>query len=276
MINPRMRITAPLLATLALLLLSTAVRADLLITPTRVVLDDRSRSAVVTLMNRSTRTRTYRIEWIEQKMTSEGDYVPIEAPQASDAIASPMLRHSPRRVTIAPGEYQKVRINLRKPKDLAAGEYRSHMLFRVEPDKGAASSGDAPEKGASLQVQVNLSFSIPVIVRHGRGPTTASIAGVGVQPGRNGGNELVVDIKREGNYSPFGRISAYLQDPSGNEERIGLLNNVAVFMETPQRRLHIPLQRSNFPAGSRLRVSYEGDDEYEGRMWDQKAFQVGR
>jgi fimbrial chaperone protein len=261
---------------IAALIAPVTAHADLLVSPTRVVLDDRSHSAVVTLMNRSQRTHTYRIDWLEQSMDEQGRYHPIETPQASDHIASPMLRHSPRRVTIAPGEYQKVRINLRRPKDLEEGEYRSHLHLQAEPDNETAADGNAVNNGLSLQVQVSLSFSIPVIVRYGHGMPAAQISSVRVEADNSGKPQLAVGLSREGRYSAFGRIVAYLQHAGGKEERIGLANNVAVFADSRQREVTLPLQQTNFPADAVLRVVYEGDDEYEGKVWDQRSFQVGR
>lgn len=269
------RISMAFIVILTTLCAPVAAHADLLVSPTRIVLDDRSHSAVVTLMNRSKRTHTYRITWLEQSMDEQGRYHHIEHPQASDHIASPMLRHSPRRVTIAPGEYQKVRINLRRPKNLEEGEYRSHMHLVVEPDSEEANGGESVNEGVALQVQVSLSFSIPIIVRHGRGIPTVQINDVLVQPDNTGKPQLVVGLGREGKYSAFGRVVAYLQH-AGSEERIGIANNVAVFAGNHSRQIVLPLQQTNFPADAILRVVYEGDDEYEGRVWDQRSFQVGR
>ena len=49
---------------------SNIAQASLMIKPTRVVMDERNRSAEVTLLNNSSTTKTYRILW-EQKSQKE-------------------------------------------------------------------------------------------------------------------------------------------------------------------------------------------------------------
>lgn len=56
------------------MLLALPARADVLVSPQRVSLDDDKRSTTVILRNPSAGPRTYRLEWIEQRMSEDGVY----------------------------------------------------------------------------------------------------------------------------------------------------------------------------------------------------------
>ena len=64
---------------IASLFLSMTSSASLLITPSRVVFEDRTRSEQVTLSNKGDETTTYRISFIRQNMTEDGKFVPVVA-----------------------------------------------------------------------------------------------------------------------------------------------------------------------------------------------------
>ena len=109
-------------------LMSLKCTAALLVTPSRVVFEDRTRTAQVTLVNKGSETATYRISFIRQNMTEDGKFVPAEKDE-SGLYSDTMVRYSPRQITLSPGQSQVVRLMLRKPKNLPDGEYRSHMLL---------------------------------------------------------------------------------------------------------------------------------------------------
>ena len=86
----------------------------------------------------------------------------IEKDKGKDARG--FVRFSPRRVKLGPGEHQTVRVVVRKPADLAPGEYTARLLIQAIPPvrKKSGNSSD--------QIQVNLDIvygiSIPVIIKH--------------------------------------------------------------------------------------------------------------
>ena len=106
---------------------------DLLVAPTRVVFEARRRSAEVTLVNIGTDTATYRISFVHQRMKPDGSLEAVDTPGPGEAFADDLVRFSPRQVTLEPRVAQTVRMQLRIPAGLTAGEYRSHLLFRAIP-----------------------------------------------------------------------------------------------------------------------------------------------
>src|SRR6266404_305442 len=113
-------VAAPLVA------LSTIAQAgvgDLLVAPTRLVLDGR-KGAEIILNNIGDEPATYRISVEFRRMTEAGELVDVTTPTAADKAAEDMIVYAPRKVTLAPHEPQAIRIAARPVKGLADGEYR--------------------------------------------------------------------------------------------------------------------------------------------------------
>jgi len=249
------------------------VQASLMITPTRVVLDEKNRTAEVTLLNTTTTTKVYRIQWVEMRQTEMGGYKKIEAPTASDFIASDMIRHSPRKVTIKPREYQRIKLSLRLPKGLPDGEYRSHLKMKVTDTGVTADDIPFDGEGAKLRLIPKLSFTIPVVVRKGVIDTSTDIESVRLEVQGAKGPELKVDVVHKGEFSSFGNLIAYMKANNRSEVvKIGETHNIALFRETKLRKVTIPLQINSVPSGAVVQVVYEGDDEFEGQQLGTAAF----
>ena len=118
-----------------------AQQGGLLVAPTRLVFEGRSRGGEVTLVNSGTETTTYRIEVIRLRMKEDGSFEDVVEPQAGERFANDLIRYSPRQVTLDPGVPQTVRVQLRLPAALEEGEYRSHLLFRAIPPIREVDSG---------------------------------------------------------------------------------------------------------------------------------------
>ena len=267
-----------LLIALMVVVVAPRAQAELLISPLRVVMDDGNRNATLTLRNTSSGARTYRLGWVEQRMDDGGIYHRVDPETPGHLGASEMIRFSPRQITVGPGENQTVRLSYRPPSGLAAGEYRSHLLFQVLPDVSEPSGTfevDGGADGISMQLFMQMSFSLPVIVRQTVSVPAVSIADVAVQPAEQGKPMgLAVTLRRNGDSSSFGRVVVEAQvDERSPVELIGILNDIAVFTEAGERRVTVPLKDMTIPSGAWIRVAYEGTQEYQGRVWDERIFQ---
>ena len=114
--------------------------AELMLYPTRIVIEGNQRSAQIQLINNGTESRTYRIGLVNRRMNETGSFIDINEPLPGELFADDMLRFSPRQVTLAPGTGQTVRVMVRKPSNLPAGEYRSHLLFSQQPETSGHNS----------------------------------------------------------------------------------------------------------------------------------------
>src|SRR5215210_7932295 len=101
---------------------------DLLVAPTRLVLDGR-KGAEVIINNIGEEPATYRVSIEFRRMTADGGLADVAEPTAEDKLAQDMIVYAPRRVTLAPHEPQSIRVAARAPQGLPDGEYRVHMLF---------------------------------------------------------------------------------------------------------------------------------------------------
>jgi len=201
------------LAAATLLLAAPAVRADLMLFPTRIVFDKNQRAAQVELINQGRTPETYRISIVNRRMTEDGEIKSADTPEAGEQFADTMLRFSPRQVTIAPGSSQTVRMLLRKPADLATGEYRSHLQFDRVADATPEDSVEAAADGSAGKVGVVITAlvgaSIPVIVRQGETDAHVALAQLALQPASaDAGPLLTFEIRREGNRSVYGDLAA--------------------------------------------------------------------
>src|SRR3546814_3103527 len=99
---------------------------DLLVAPTRVILDG-SRGTEVVLSNIGSAPATYRISLEIKRMTAVGglDEIAEENVTPAERAALDMIVFSPRRVTLPPNQPQVVRVGVRVPAGLPAGEYRA-------------------------------------------------------------------------------------------------------------------------------------------------------
>ncbi len=245
-------------------LLASNAYASLLISPTRLTFGDRERSAKVFLMNTSSETKTYRLEFQEQRQLPDGRYQSLkESELAGFNTASRMLRFSPRQVTLGPGERQQVRIAVRRPKDLAPGEYRSHLLLAALP----GNKDRKQTEGVGIQLNLRLSFSIPVIVRAGGLDAAAEFGPVELyqDAGSAKPDGMSFALNRSGLHSTFGNLKAFwLPHQGGEEHHVATLNNVSVFHENEQRLVRLSFHDPITQDGT-LRLIYEGDDEFGGR-----------
>jgi P pilus assembly chaperone PapD len=228
-------LTAPLLA------FSTPARAgigDLLVAPTRIVLDGR-KGAEIILNNIGEEPATYRVSVVFRRMTEEGGLTDVEQPTAEDQRAAEMIVYAPRKVVLAPRQPQAIRIAARPPQGLPDGEYRVHLLFRAIPPATPVVQAAAaePAKGLRFQLTPVYGVTIPVIVRLGNLQATAGIANVQLE--RKGNKSLVsLDLSRLGKRSTFGEVRIL---KSGVKGPIGLQKAVAVYTEIGRRRVEVPL-----------------------------------
>ncbi|MFZ3088149.1 MAG: fimbria/pilus periplasmic chaperone [Methylotenera sp.] len=221
--------------------------ADLMLYPTRVVLEPKQRSAQLQIMNRGNKPETYRINIVNRRMTENGEIVPADTPQAGEHFASDMLRYSPRQVTLKPGVAQIIRIIVRKPANLADGEYRSHLQFDRVPDTNSKSDLEAinkPEPGQlSISIEALIGASIPVIVRHGETIASASLDNLALEPTKeNTQPTLTFGINRSGNRSVYGDLVASYTPVGGEPIEIAKVGGVAVYVPNAKRIARLPLK----------------------------------
>lgn len=239
LIRPR---HAAALGAAALLGLSTPAAAgvgDLLVAPTRIVLDGRKGTEII-LNNIGDEPATYRVSVDFRRMNPDGSLSDVAEPTAQDKATADMIVYAPRRVTLAPREPQAIRIAARPPQGLPDGEYRVHMLFRAIPPANPvapAPSGET-EKGLRFQLTPVYGVTIPVIVRLGHLEAKAGIANVQLDP-KSTRPAIALDLSRTGARSTFGEVRVF---KAGIKDPIAVQKAVAVYTEVTSRHVSIPVR----------------------------------
>jgi len=213
---------------------------DLLVAPTRVVLDGRRGSEIV-LNNVGDEPATYRISVEFRRMTPDGNLVEVPDPTPQEKAAADMIVYAPRRVTLAPHEPQSIRIAARPPAGLPDGEYRVHLLFRAIPPATPVAPADGPPvKGLHLQLIPIYGVTIPVIVRLGNLQVAAGISNVQLEK-KDGKPAIGLDLTRAGTRSTFGEV---LVLKAGVKDPIAMQKAVAVYTELGTRHVTIPVDEN--------------------------------
>lgn len=213
---------------------------DLLVAPTRIILDGR-RGTEIVLNNVGDEPATYRISVEFRRMTPDGLLADVTDPTPQEKAAADMIVYAPRRVTLAPNEPQSIRIAARPPQGLPDGEYRVHLLFRAIPPAVPVVPASAEKpKGLHLQLIPIYGVTIPVIVRLGNLQATAGIANVGLEK-HDGKPAVGLDLSRSGTRSTFGEVRVY---KAGVKDPIAVQRAVAVYTEVNSRHVAIPIAES--------------------------------
>jgi hypothetical protein len=233
---------------------------DLLVSPGRVVFDMRNRTTALNLSNTGASEATYRISLVRMEMDADGGLAEVPLDTAPGAVNLPgLIRYSPREVTLAPGEAQTIRLQVRKPADLPNGEYRIHVKFQAvppvpEPPKEADKA--KPPKGISIKLIPVYGLAIPAIVRQGETAAKASLSDLAYDPASH---TLRFQLGREGNQSVYGGLKARWTPRSGAATTVGEAAGVAVYVPNAARTVALPLampKGATALGGGRLKLTY--------------------
>lgn len=129
-----------------------AIGKGLLVAPVKLDFEGRIRSGTFKIMNRDPVNVDYRISFAPL----------IEKDKGKDA--KDWVRFSPRRIKLGPGEHQTVRVVVRKPADLAPGEYTARLLIQAIPP--ARRTGEGPSDQIQINLDIVYGISIPVNIKH--------------------------------------------------------------------------------------------------------------
>lgn len=230
-------------------------QGDLLVAPTRVILDGR-RGTEVILSNIGSEEAVYRIGLELRRMEPNGSLTPVEKTDANERedAALKMIRYAPRRITLPPGQPQAVRIAARPGAELPDGEYRVHMSFKAIPKpREVTEETDSNVQGVSIKLIPIYGVTIPVIIRHGRLEAQVAINQPRVEMSEQG-PQLVMELERNGESSTYGELRV---TKPGQSDPVYLVRGVAVYAELSKRELRLRLTSEQAAAMTgQLRFEY--------------------
>lgn len=256
-----------------------AAHAELMLHPTRLVFDKNTRAAQIELINNGNKPATYRISLVNRRMTETGKFEIAETQQDGERFADAMLRYAPRQITLQPGTAQTVRVMLRKPAELADGEYRSHLQFDRQPDADGRASienrGAAPNQIGVVMTAL-VGASVPVIVRHGATDASVKLSGLALGTDDAKNVQLALQFEREGNSSVYGDVSVTFRPKNGKPQSLAQMGGIAVYTPNRLRQATLPLQLPSGVAlaGGTLEVSYRERPDAGGRLLAQASLNL--
>jgi hypothetical protein len=234
------KISRPMTALAAVAMLGAPAQAagDLLVAPTRVVLDG-ARGTEVILNNVGAAPATYRISLELKRMTANGELedVAIDSANAHEKGTLEMISYAPRRVVLPPNQPQAIRIGVRPPTGLPDGEYRAHMLFRAIPDAAVPVPAGEAREGLSIALTPIYGITIPVIVRKGALTATAALSDPKVVQ-TDEGPAFAFTLTRAGDRSVYGRIRV---TQPGVAKPLLEARGIAVYAELGSRTVTLPV-----------------------------------
>lgn len=260
------------IAVLTALVLSTFTYADLMISPTRVFLNDGARTFEVNLINTGKQARSYRVEWKQMAALQQGGYRELTEKEKSQySSLERFVRISPKQVSLAPGGRQTVKLLVRKPGGLQSGEYRSHLSFIALPSNQDNTTKNA---GSSISLNVLMSYTMPVIYRVGSVVVNPEITDISlVHKKQTGITNIKVDLYHDDLFSTHGRFIAYWTPINGQTRQVGLLNGYNFYPEIKSATTQFPWQDFKLEPG-KLEVRYEGQGEFVGLLLSQKSLTI--
>lgn len=259
------------------LLFSSQAFSNLLIHPTRVNLTPDLRTFVITVGNTANVTATYELSWAEKRALPQGGYEALDGKE-NEAVnsVSEMVRFSPRRVTLKPGERQTIKLLLRRARGLSDGEFRSHLRFKAVPNNSEASN--VASQSTSMKVSVVLNFAIPVALQVGDYDATIAIDSATIAINKDGGSGVVTTgLTREGLHSTWGDAEAYWTPKGGKEVLLAKSGGVNVWAELDTVTQNLTMVNGNFtPSDGELRVVYKGIGAFADIIYDEKTFTISK
>lgn len=264
------------LFSIILSLLSFQVNASLLISPTRVSFDSRERNKEIIVVNTSDEVRSYALTWDEKKQNERGLYEDLDKDEANVFnTASPYLRFSPRRITLSPGESQRVKLLLRRKANMPTEEFHSHLKFTLIPTSVTAPS-DSEQEGISIRMNFFLNYAIPIIIKNHRNTPEVNLLSATYIREASGESFGNVELKLENlnQTSSHGNFTVYFKPQGGSEfEPVGYDNAVNIFHEIDTMTRSIPLVKPVTTPNGRFKLVFEGKEEYTNKVkseffWD--------
>lgn len=268
------RIKFLLIAAVCMVFLSqfaSIAKADMLLMPLRVYFKDGERMKALTALNNGSVQAIYRLSFEHKKQLPNGNYLNLTSPLDPNYDPAQWLVYSPRQVDLPPQGKQAIKISLRRPADLPAGEYRVHgVLERI-----ARETIEGRGEGAVTGMMINVGFAVPIIIRVGKYDTTAEVQTVELLPpdpkASNPVSRVELTVQRQGKYSSAGRIEMYWTPPGGGSEiRVNKENSLIIYPEVDVRKVTYSLDR--MIQGGSLRVLYRGMEADTGIVFDDRSF----
>jgi hypothetical protein len=240
-------------------------QGDLIVSPARLVFDNKKQTQELNLVNIGKDTAVYTISFVQKNMKEDGSFVNIEKPDEGQMFADPYMRIFPRTIKLAPGKPQVIKLQYTRKSDMADGEYRSHLYFRAEKNGTPLGMADMKIDTTKLVVQLIPVFgiSIPIIINSGSVVVASTLSDVKISNEQKDLQTLKFTINRTGNMSIYGDLSVEFAPKKGKPFPVGTMNGVGVYTNIDKRNITINLTNDldKKLKNGKLKVKYMSSNE---------------
>lgn len=244
------------------------------IIPPRVVVDSETNIEHVFIKNDSEKRQAFRFGWRHLAMKKDGEIVNVDKVGREVVpdykAADDILRYSPRRTVLEPGEVQRVTLLIRRSPDMAAGEYRSHFLVEREPDAASDALESMEQDGQESQVNVKVlvSRAFPVYVRHGEVAADLKVVGATMSKNTAGGqatHNVKFQLQKEGNGGVIGMANVMCGEQKASQ--VGKVFAVYAEADSREEEMGFVMPEGGCASGLRLVVDAHSDDPLSGKRF---------
>ncbi|MEM1035715.1 MAG: hypothetical protein AAGI14_03020 [Pseudomonadota bacterium] len=252
--------------------------AELMIAPTRVVLEKGERSAELILVNKGVEQGAYRISLENRRMLLNGSMEDVNEPLEGELFADSFVRFSPRRAVLEPEGRQTIRISA-NTSSLEPGEYRSHLRIKGAPTSAGRTLSEATSSTGneiSIELIAIRSITIPVIVRVGELDAEVVIETAKTSPSDEEGETiLAARFKRTGTASTYGDIKVFVED---QPEPVYFARGIAIYTPNTERDVMLPMptEIAESLEGKAVRIAYVSSDPSNPRTISEVTTVVGQ
>lgn len=266
------------------------------IIPPRLVIDSNTQIEYMFVKNNSKQTEAFRFGWKHMAMDKEGnilnlDRIGMDKAPAGYKPVDQIIRVSPRRAVLKPGQTQRVTFVLTRAPNLPEGEYRSHFLVERVPLSGGNTLDDKSEPeeienqanieatAPSVAFDVMVSRAVPIYVLNGKTEASLKLLNMSMNP--NPDKKKVQDpthigefkVQKTGNRSVIGRATVYCTS-NGKEIQISKVPRIfAVYAEGEFRNEKIALTIPKQGCSSkRIEIVGHPDDVLKGQVLVNQKF----
>ncbi|MEM9739367.1 MAG: molecular chaperone [Pseudomonadota bacterium] len=236
--------------------------AELMIAPTRIVLENGERSSELVLVNKAAEQGAYRISLENRRMLTNGSLETVDEARDGERFADDILRFSPRRALLEPGGRQTIRVSAQTA-GLEPGEYRSHLRVMGAPTSAGRTLSEATSEGGdaiSIELIAVRSLTIPAIIRVGDLDASVEIQSASTAPSDEVGETLfIARLTRTGDRSTYGDIELYVEDQA---EPVYFARGIAIYTPNTERDVILPMpdEIAERLKGQTVRIAYVSSD----------------
>ena len=219
-----------------------------LISPTRIILNNQTKSSVIHFVNNFNHPLAYRLVLETLRMDSNGQVTVVGNPSELEKKAKELIQYSPRQILIPPKSNQICRIMAKNIPDLPDGEYLTYLHFSPLPDNNDPSAPNMDSK-SSFSLNVKVGASIPIFFRNNTKPPVLQITNY-----QEVGKEAVITIQKQGNTSCYGKI--IISSDKIMKSILSEVSGISLHATTEKRILKIPCDSSPSHKSSKVFVTY--------------------